>query len=497
MNAIIGLTQLLLRDVPDLGSRDRLVKVADAARHLLDIINSVLDLSKIEAGKLSLDLQDFELHDLVQRTLAMVTDAALDKGLALNVEIGELPRALHGDATRVSQALLNLLSNAVKFTDQGSITVRLAPLHADRRGLLVRFEVQDTGIGIDPAQAAQLFAPFEQADNSTTRRHGGTGLGLAITRHLAQLMGGQAGGGGVPGQGSSFWFTAHLAHSLPQAPAEASPDLLAHRLAGARVLLAEDHPVNQEVAGELLRDAGLLVDVVSDGRQAVQRALRQSYDVVLMDVQMPELDGLSATRELRAAGFSAPILAMTANAFSEDRAACMAAGMNDHIAKPVEPERLLQSLARWLPARNASAAPQAPAPAAAQVQATGWRGVEGLDPTLVQRVFGGREGMYERVLRRFAELYAEGVPALARWPGEQQAEARSELRRELHSLCGAAGAIGARSIEQRASELESRLLADDPAQPAPEAELASLREDLDTLARRLRQVLLPPVALAG
>jgi signal transduction histidine kinase/ActR/RegA family two-component response regulator len=358
MNAILGLTHLMARDTLDAKQRDRLGKVDMAARHLLQIINDVLDLSKIEAGKMSLQATDFSLDQLLADCLDLVREPAQQKGLAVLRDTARLPPRLHGDPTRLQQALLNLMANAVKFTAEGWVRVQGEVLREVGGRLEIRFEVADSGEGISPQAQAQLFNAFEQADGSISRRHGGTGLGLALTRHIAQLMGGDVGVRSVPGQGSTFWFTAWLGPSHPgvltveptgDTPAQNSEALLRAGHSGKRVLVAEDNPVNQEVARGLLESAGLLVDMADNGAHAVELACKQPYALALIDVQMPVMDGMAATRVIRECiGQGLPIIAMTANTFGEDRAHCLAAGMDDHIGKPVDPDYLYSTLLRWL-----------------------------------------------------------------------------------------------------------------------------------------------------
>ena len=365
MNAIVGLTYLLQQEPLTPRQSERLTQVNASARHLLSVITGILDLSKIEAGKVVLEQTDFPLADVLDHVAGLIEGRARAKGLTVTANPGDAPTWLHGDPARLRQALLNYADNALKFTEHGEIRLGARVLEEDASGLLLRFEVEDTGIGIPADTLPRLFKAFEQADPSTTRRYGGTGLGLAVARRLAMLMGGDAGAESVLGQGSVFWFSARVGRADIQWRAPSGPGIGAAELAlrsqcaGAHVLVAEDDPINREVAIELLQTAGLVVSTAVDGRDAVARATQEPFDLVLMDLQMPEMDGYEATRHLRDQPHLAnlPILAMTANAFEEDRRACLAAGMNDFVPKPVDPEVLYGTLLRWLPTQGTAAAP--------------------------------------------------------------------------------------------------------------------------------------------
>ena len=362
LNAITGMAHLIRKAGLTPDQSVRLDTLESSTRHLLGIINAILDLSKIEAGKFVLEEQQIDLHSIFGNVLSMLHDRDSAKNLKVLADMPAIACHLLGDCTRLQQALLNFATNAVKFTEAGSVTLRATVREDSADSMLLVFEVEDTGPGIEPATLARLFAPFEQADNSTTRKYGGTGLGLVITKKVAQLMGGDAGASSTPGVGSLFWFTARLRKgkatrpALFDAPSRDAEALLKAGFSGQRILLVEDEPINQEITQALLADAGLQVDAADDGFGAIEKLAGQSYALILMDMQMPNMDGLEATRRIRQmpGGATMPIVAMTANAFMEDRMRCIEAGMNDHIAKPLDPLVFYETILKWL--ENSSSA---------------------------------------------------------------------------------------------------------------------------------------------
>jgi two-component system sensor histidine kinase/response regulator len=355
MNGILGMAHLLRRSGVTADQARRLDKIDSAAQHLLGIINSILDISKIEAGKFVIDEAPLNPYGLLTNVRSILAERAREKGISLLVGAESLPMDLIGDPTRLQQALLNYATNAIKFTEKGSVTLRTIMVGESPEAVTLRFEVQDTGIGIAPEAMSRLFLAFEQADNSMTRRYGGTGLGLAITRRLAHLMGGEAGVESKPGVGSTFWFTACLKRNTaaPGAIAGKHSDAehaLRQRHGGSRILVVDDEPINREVASNQLEAAGLVVDQAEDGAEAIKLAKAGAYAAIIMDMQMPNINGLDATRTLRSIpGYlGTPVIALTANVFAEDKARCFEAGMNDFVAKPCDPELLYATLLHWL-----------------------------------------------------------------------------------------------------------------------------------------------------
>ncbi|WPL16813.1 Signal transduction histidine-protein kinase BarA [Thiorhodovibrio winogradskyi] len=626
MNAIIGYAHLIRRDPLTQRQSEQLQKLSDSAQHLLQVINDVLDLSKIEAEKIELEEEDFEPARVVDNVCSLIAPNMIHKELDLRVDLDHLPTCVRGDSTRFGQVLLNLLSNAVKFTDAGSVGVRARMLdtggerpagegggmvngHFLAEPVWLRFEVRDTGIGMTAEQRGRLFQAFEQADGSTTRRYGGTGLGLAISKRLTELMGGRIGVDSEPDQGSCFWFelpfapargktaadkvlsglrgrralviddreedraalvelleAMHIAldtadngasgaalvlkaeraeapfdlvlvdwkmpdldgidtvHSIRALPLKHLPacilvtafgDTLApedvasagiarvldkpvtpsklrdaleqalHRpfrstsasadrtvpstgvALGAgpdsapaprgRILLVEDNPINQEVTRELLEAFGCSVTLAADGREALSQARRSEFDLILMDIQMPVMDGLTATREIRRlpGRRRVPILAMTANVFDADRQSALAAGMNDHLGKPIEPEILAQVLRQWLPGRAeitaATNGSGLESPAADFGPRAALDSLPGLNPTLGLRRLRGDFNRYRRLLCQFVDDHGEDAYRMSAMLEEHNLEGIAAL---AHGLKGVAATLAAERIRRHAADVE-------------------------------------------
>jgi signal transduction histidine kinase/CheY-like chemotaxis protein/HPt (histidine-containing phosphotransfer) domain-containing protein len=499
MNAILGYAEML--EDADQTEQQRLHCVRTIRRngeHLLAIINDILDISKIEAQKLTIEKITCDLPELVAEVVNLTRPGAQKKGLEFEIEFDPiLPRRIETDPLRTRQVLLNLIGNAIKFTEKGKIRLSVHReiayfTHA------IRFDVQDTGIGMTAEQLSRLFEPFTQADVSTTRKFGGTGLGLTISRKLARLLGGDIGVSSLEGTGSTFSFTIDggprlgvpLVHNLTadQLPSGANASEAATeetRLVG-RVLLAEDGEDNRELIASHLRRAGLDVSIVCTGRTAVEAARAQHFDVVLMDMQMPELDGYGAARVIRMEGMKIPIIALTAHAMPEDRVKCLDAGCTEYLSKPISRLKLIQTLSRFMPTARAerSSAPPGPgqpreetAAVEEETAAAGTNSPAPPPPSPATPAHLANEAGLRELLARFIGRLPQRVAVLNQLVRRQDIE---ELRRAVHQLKGAAGGYGLPQITDAAAKAEKKI--------QPEAALEEVRAEVELLIRVVRGV---------
>ena len=455
LNGVIGMTGLLLDTELNSQQREYAEIVRASGEGLLLVINDILDYSKMEAGKIELESTDFALREAIAEGCATLLVLAREKGIELELAIdADLPVWLRGDAARIRQVVINLVSNAVKFTERGRVVVAVSGTPRED-GMLVRIEVTDSGIGIDADALGRLFQPFNQADNSTARKYGGTGLGLTISARLVEMMGGQIGAESTPGKGSTFWFELPLATSEGASPPpEHTPAPLP--AAGERdptgaltesaplVLVAEDSPVNQLLAVRLLDRCGYRADLAADGRAALAAFERGGYAAILMDCQMPDVDGYEATREIRrreaGSGQRIPIIAMTANSMAQDRELCIEAGMDDYVSKPIRPTLLAEALERWIDASE-------PVVGEEEVQ----RPSELLDEATLAELRELHGGGLRELLELYLDDVASQMPRLA--AALQRGEIQS-VALSAHRLKGASLAVGALAVSAVAAELE-------------------------------------------
>ena len=453
LNGVIGFTNLLLNENLPAEQRRYASFARDAGSSLLAIINNILDLAKFEAGKLKLVETDFSVIDLAVSCNTVVWHAARERGLDLNFVLKpDVLSLVRGDPDRIRQVLLNLLSNAIKFTDKGSVVLTISKIEDQATGTVLKFSVTDTGIGIAKEQQSRLFQKFSQIEDKAGVYLRGTGLGLAICKNLVENMGGTIGVTSTPGVGSNFWFTVPLRPAL----GGEKPETRGAAVRGARILLVEDTPMNQELMLTLLRRAGHMVEVVGDGEAAVAAVQRRPFDLVLMDVQLPRMDGLAATRAIRQLGTPAaqtPVIAMTARALPGDAEKCFAAGMSDHLSKPVDAVALLATIDRWVRG-GPSVVAETPE-------------VDGTVPKVRDRaalrdleVHLGRAKLNELIIRTRTEL-----PRFLSRMREHRSDAKV-LERTAHELVSVAGTAGLQELIECARALMEACQAGDDAEVA-------------------------------
>ncbi len=467
MNGVIGMTKLALATDLTETQRQYLNLVATSADSLLQIINDILDFSKIEAGLLDFDPHPFKLNDTVNTAVLTVSFRAQEKDLDIIQEIDEdVPNHVIGDSVRIRQVLINLLTNAIKFTEEGSVTTLVSVKDSQQQKVTLHFQVRDTGIGIPPEKQAKIFESFAQADTSTTRQYGGTGLGLSISSKLVELMEGKIWVESQPGVGSTFHFTIVLEKDPDAVEEEATPfesplPSESESPSGLRVLLAEDNPINQTLATITLEECGHLVTVANNGREAVQAYQRGGFDVILMDVQMPELDGFEATAEIRKLEAQKdthiPIIAVTAHAMKGDRERCLAAGMDDYITKPIDIDQLQETLEQYTP-ELAQKSDDSPAEAKPSDNGPNH---QILDIDALLRRAAGSWQVVEMVAKQLVDTIPQSLSSISEAIEQKDS---SKLQKEAHTYKGMVANFGATSVAEVAAELEHLPVDEKPAQ---------------------------------
>jgi len=479
MNAIIGMSHLALQTDLSLKQQDYIGKILSSANALLGIINDILDFSKIEAGKFTIESINFQLEDVLNTVSNLILQKADEKGLKIVFSTSQnIPFSLVGDPLRLGQVLINLVNNAVKFTEQGQIVISTELVKKEVDKAMLRFFVHDTGIGMTEEQTAKLFQAFSQADTSTTRKYGGTGLGLSISKKLVQMMGGEIFVDSMAGKGSTFGFTAvfgvqpiQKSGKVPAIGAKKEDALktmtdpvfdLLHKIYGARILLVEDNDINQQVAREILEQGGLVVELANDGKEAVAMNEKNQYDAILMDIQMPVMDGIEATKEIRKQesrnpADQIPIIAMTAHAMAMDREKSIEAGMNDHVTKPIDFGQLFTVLLKWIkPGQRGTLKHLAGNTAGQEASSVNHSlpDIPGIDIKSALSRVGGNEKLYKSLLVKFYKDYQDSTRQI------KKALVKEDIKlsiRLAHSVKGVAANIGARDLQVAAARVEAAI----------------------------------------
>ncbi|WP_293936947.1 response regulator [Iodobacter sp.] len=464
MNAIIGMTHLFFKTELNIRQKNYIEVIQRSSEHLLSIVNDIFDFSKMEEGQLVLECAVFDLNEILKTIEKKCEDEAKIKNIALNFILpSHLPEALVGDAARLQKILLHLVGNAIKFTRQGRVELKTDIQSESELDITIKFSISDTGLGIDDEQKARLFQAFSQADTSATRKFGGLGMGLVIAKKLVKLMGGEIGVVSELGKGSCFWCCVPLKKNMqsmaPITPVENTQRAELMARAGSHILLVEDNALNQQVASEILIDAGMQVTVVSDGQQALDIIEKQTFDLILMDIQMPVLDGWSTAKIIRGGQHqsSIPIVALTALSMNEDRQMCMDTGMSDHLLKPIDSDLLMNILIKWLPHTKSAAVKEVAKKIAVpnDLAAAGLpRDIAGLDMVMGLKYAMGNPDFYRRLLIKVLDEIPKVQASLAE---ALLTEHWSEAKRHAHTLKGIAATIGADIVQKYSAELELAL----------------------------------------